>query len=363
MKMGYNYAQAKAAAAAADAADEAAVEAAILVAKSRNALTSSSGKENTARYQRLVTNDDDAIKPTTPVARQAYRADTPHHRVHSDVGRGNGPSLDEEEEWTCGYCNHFHSSFKFRCVGCTRYNVSRNIDSASVDDNSALMSENHEMEEKDDSSSSSCCCSEEIISWDCSKCQHNETKSAARCSNCKGWRGGKRPKKSDSESNQVERPKHTPPTFDSVSDEEHEFTMSQDKSSHNQTPHPTAVQSKKNLKPLFEINDRVYGPWWPDNNRNSDPSWYAGVITNYITVQPGKYGPVRHYDVLYDDDGEEVTDIEEHYVFSREDYILTTSGKKEWVGVVNVLDDKAKDLWAEIVGWYDATIGEFHILD
>ena len=70
-----------------------------------------------------------------------------------------------------------------------------------------------------------------------------------------------------------------------------------------------------------------------------------------------RYGPVRTYDVIYDDDGDEVTEIEESFVFGYEDYLLTLSGK-EWVGVVNVLEEGCEDSWGEIVGWYNANIGE-----
>lgn len=119
-----------------------------------------------------------------------------------------------------------------------------------------------------------------------------------------------------------------------------------------------SVRSKKDLKPLFKINDKVYAPYWEDEECKTRPSWYPAVITDYTTTsRHGKYGKTRSYDVMYDD-GDEATDIEDSFFFSREDYILTLSGKK-WVGVTNVLDDKSNDEWAKIVGWYDAVIGEF----
>jgi hypothetical protein len=126
-----------------------------------------------------------------------------------------------------------------------------------------------------------------------------------------------------------------------------------------------AVLSKTDLKPLFEIDDPVYAPWWPDDKRKSQPAWYLGKITGYATSKPdGKYGPTRDYSVRFDDDNEELTDIQDEYVFSREDYELTQrdGGRNKWIGVKNVTDEGSGDSWAKIVGWYEVKIGEFKLV-
>ncbi|KAL7487450.1 hypothetical protein ACHAW6_013030 [Cyclotella cf. meneghiniana] len=134
-----------------------------------------------------------------------------------------------------------------------------------------------------------------------------------------------------------------------------------------QSTRPSSL-AKKLLKPRFEVNDKVFAPWWPNTKRKSQPSWYSGVITGYNIVKTaGKYGPTRHYTVRFDDDNQELQGIEEAYVFSLEDYNLSMlgqkggSGRTRWIGVKNITDKNSSDLWANVVGWYEASIdGEIH---
>lgn len=49
------------------------------------------------------------------------------------------------------------------------------------------------------------------------------------------------------------------------------------------------------LKPLFEVNDRVFAPF------KDSGQWFPGVVTNYTTVRKSEFGPVRVYDVRFDD--------------------------------------------------------------
>jgi hypothetical protein len=122
-----------------------------------------------------------------------------------------------------------------------------------------------------------------------------------------------------------------------------------------------AIASKKELKPLFEVDDLVYAPWWPDGEqRKEKPSWYSGKITRFTTsTARSKYGPTRFYSVIFDDDNDHLTDIPEEFVFSLEDYELIQRNEgNEWIGVRNVTDEGSSDLWAKIVGWYETDIGE-----
>jgi hypothetical protein len=113
-----------------------------------------------------------------------------------------------------------------------------------------------------------------------------------------------------------------------------------------------AARSSLDLKPLFEVNDKVFAPW------------YLGTITHYETVEiNGKYGPIRYYTVLFEDDMSEIKGIIDACVFDCKDYQLSTSqgddeDEHKWVGVENVLDKKSTDMWAKSVGWYETCIGE-----
>lgn len=64
---------------------------------------------------------------------------------------------------------------------------------------------------------------------------------------------------------------------------------------------------------------------------------------------------------MHFDDGDDLDDIEEFYVFLKEEYLLSMrkldgNSESEWIGVKNVLDRKSIDKWAKIVGWYVASI-------
>eukprot|EP00584_Thalassiosira_punctigera_P016465 CAMPEP_0172548382 /NCGR_PEP_ID=MMETSP1067-20121228/17689_1 /TAXON_ID=265564 ORGANISM="Thalassiosira punctigera, Strain Tpunct2005C2" /NCGR_SAMPLE_ID=MMETSP1067 /ASSEMBLY_ACC=CAM_ASM_000444 /LENGTH=189 /DNA_ID=CAMNT_0013335589 /DNA_START=78 /DNA_END=644 /DNA_ORIENTATION=- len=119
---------------------------------------------------------------------------------------------------------------------------------------------------------------------------------------------------------------------------------------------------RRHLKPLFEVEDRVYAAWWPDKRSqrlNRDPTWHPGVIKGYAVDArkrksgPSPYGPTRFYDILYDD-GDELEGVADHYIFPRVDYLLSmkNDGGSNWVGVRNETDDMVDDKWARIVGWY-----------
>ena len=166
-----------------------------------------------------------------------------------------------------------------------------------------------------------------ITPWTCAKCSHVNTDREYKCYFCFGWKDGKMPKKKSS----IKKS-----TVETV-----------------ELPH---TLSKKDYKPLFEKGDPVYAPWWPSNGSRADQTWYPGVIEDYVTLKNGKYGPVRKYNILFDD-GDQLDRVEDYCIFSREDYLLSEK-KREWVGVANKLDPNSSDEWAKIVGWYEATIGE-----
>ncbi|KAL9189450.1 hypothetical protein ACHAXT_009125 [Thalassiosira profunda] len=133
--------------------------------------------------------------------------------------------------------------------------------------------------------------------------------------------------------------------------------------------HPE-LRQQKSIKPQGKGGSKVYAAYWPpeDTKRDGEPEWYPATISSYkVSAQPADkrhfFGPIRYYSVRYDD-GDSLSNIPEHFVFSAEDYLLIqrleeeNPGKKNpsWKGVKNVTDKKSKDAWAKHVGWYEATI-------
>ena len=117
----------------------------------------------------------------------------------------------------------------------------------------------------------------------------------------------------------------------------------------------------KNLKPCLNVGDEVYAAWWEDVRRRTSATWHPGVIKNCKLAKGeygGRYGPLRLYDVAFDD-GDELDDIEDFFVMKKRDYLISirkTDEDAEWIGVKNQVDKTSIDEWAVEVGWYVATI-------
>ncbi|KAL7527751.1 hypothetical protein ACHAXR_002111, partial [Thalassiosira sp. AJA248-18] len=124
-------------------------------------------------------------------------------------------------------------------------------------------------------------------------------------------------------------------------------------------------KSRRDLKPLFEEGDEVYAIWWPDKRsrqRNLLSQWFPGTVKSYKEIDnTSPYGPTRTYNIEYDD-GDELDDVEDHFLFPHTDYILSMNKSKDLkpgfigIGVKNRVDPKSSDFWARIVGWYVAII-------
>ena len=113
------------------------------------------------------------------------------------------------------------------------------------------------------------------------------------------------------------------------------------------------------------MEEEVYAAWWDGgvlakDRRGATASWFPGRVSSYKEIDTDSpYGPFRFYDVTFDD-GDESNEIEEYWVFSRDDYLLsvTNYGVSSWIGVRSETDPRAAedDKWPSIVGWYVATI-------
>jgi len=118
-------------------------------------------------------------------------------------------------------------------------------------------------------------------------------------------------------------------------------------------------QNDNTLKPLLDIGDEVVAAWWNPNldaKRQGKASWYPGRIASYKTV--GTATTTRFYNVKYDD-GDELDDLEDYWVFPKEDYELTIKFEKMgWnpIGVRRVFDKGSSDRWTRDVGWYEVTV-------
>lgn len=122
------------------------------------------------------------------------------------------------------------------------------------------------------------------------------------------------------------------------------------------------------LRPVFEVGERVYAPW--KDEVTGDTRWYSGSITSRKTISVSEYGPLRQYNVLFDEGNDVGNDIYDYNIFSVEDYklnVLSPDDDEEidedfkqyqfkWVGVSRAYDEKSKDYWAEKIGWYEYEI-------
>ena len=121
----------------------------------------------------------------------------------------------------------------------------------------------------------------------------------------------------------------------------------------------------KLLSNIIKVGEEVFAAWWDSSlplkdHDGTHASWFPGRVTSYNEIDiDSPYGPTRFYDVSFDDD-DESNEIEEYWVFSKEDYLLSTrnDGVSSWIGVRNETDPRAatEDTWSRIVGWYVATI-------
>ena len=109
------------------------------------------------------------------------------------------------------------------------------------------------------------------------------------------------------------------------------------------------------LRPQLEVGEKVVAAWWDNDERTGKSQWFPGEIMSYRTVDSNsRYGHMRMYDVEFED-GDTLSDLEDCWVFSKDDYQLMDRKK---IGVKNVVDKDCDDDWARIVGWYVADIGD-----
>jgi len=114
---------------------------------------------------------------------------------------------------------------------------------------------------------------------------------------------------------------------------------------------------RKNLKPFLAAGDKVYAVWWEDEKRDKAATWHPGVVKSVVEFSHGgEYGPIRKYDVAFDD-GDELDSIEDYFVMDKKDYLISVRKEDgEWMGVENRLEKSSIDNWEKYAGLWVSTI-------
>ena len=124
------------------------------------------------------------------------------------------------------------------------------------------------------------------------------------------------------------------------------------------SPPGPSPKKKKDLKQLFEVGDEVYAAWFDekeDPKRQNEYSLHPGKVTKVNEIGTSEYGPIRLYNITFDD-GDKLSNLGDHYVFSREDTKLLDGKRGLGIGVKVVYDANSEDKWARDVGWYQVDI-------
>ena len=124
------------------------------------------------------------------------------------------------------------------------------------------------------------------------------------------------------------------------------------------SPSGPSPKKKKDLKPLFEVGDEVYAAWFgekEDPKRQNEYSSHPGKVTKVNEIGTSEYGSVRLYNITFDD-GDKLSNLGDHHVFSREDTKLLDGERGLGMGVKVVYDANSNDKWARDVGWYQVEI-------
>mmetsp|Transcript_21573 Transcript_21573/g.35272 ORF Transcript_21573/g.35272 Transcript_21573/m.35272 type:complete len:1185 (-) Transcript_21573:86-3640(-) len=118
----------------------------------------------------------------------------------------------------------------------------------------------------------------------------------------------------------------------------------------------------KRTKPSFHRGEKVYAAV-----KGNDPSssgtreWLPGRIWDYKVKHETTYGPVKAYDIIFDD-GEVARNLDEVWVMKEEDHEVLSAKPNEfsWIGVQRCTDRSANDEYARTVGWYETYFGGEH---
>ncbi|KAL9189318.1 hypothetical protein ACHAXT_011808 [Thalassiosira profunda] len=107
-------------------------------------------------------------------------------------------------------------------------------------------------------------------------------------------------------------------------------------------------------KPLIEIGDKIFARWGGPGGDGD--AWFPGKVSGVREYPGAEYGPVKKYDVVFDD-GDTESNVDEVWVAKKAEYSMCLENPEEdWIGVKNVRFPDAKDNYARLIGWYAASI-------
>ena len=70
------------------------------------------------------------------------------------------------------------------------------------------------------------------------------------------------------------------------------------------------------------------------------------------------YGPIRKYDIVFDD-GDVEPSVGEVWVSKKSEYEVSVAKPEDtWIGVTNVRFEYSNDDYARLIGWYKTTVGD-----
>ena len=80
-----------------------------------------------------------------------------------------------------------------------------------------------------------------------------------------------------------------------------------------------------------------------------------GKVSGVREYPGAEYGPVKKYDIVFDD-GDTESNVDELWVAKKAEYELCLEKPEEdWIGVKNVRFPNARDNYARLIGWYLST--------
>jgi len=154
--------------------------------------------------------------------------------------------------------------------------------------------------------------------------------------------------------------------IDSSDDDSHHSSSSDDDDEKNNYHYDdTGTITPRHLKPALQKGDKVWAAWWDDYalmNTKGAP-WYEGTVhavrevDRFEDSRASKYGPVRLYDIHYDD-GDELTGVLDVFVFPEKDYHLNKIKDVQWKGVRPKVSKFSRDRYAREVGFYAITTSD-----
>jgi hypothetical protein len=118
-------------------------------------------------------------------------------------------------------------------------------------------------------------------------------------------------------------------------------------------PENSSSKCNKRIKPIINRGEHVYAVLRAkdgDASSSTQTSWLPGRVWDFKVKHETSYGPVKTYDIIFDN-GEIETNIDEISVMKKVDYDILSDLPDEsfWNGVVHYTDPSSNDDYAKII--------------